>query len=299
MINDALNSTLVLKLLFLILCCLLCFLLFLILCCLLCFLLYKFVKIFKNKKYLKVQQLVRETSLHYNSILSLNKNYHFHNLNTCYPYTKQVKTKTQIYQFNFDNYFEQQLEDNLSRIKQIIEYSQENRDLYAKYEHELNKIPPLASENTIKHLNVSYNLYSQIESELSNELILSPTLYPYFECYISYTSPKGRSYESLNKMYSFQDMLCHYDNVQTKIEFRNSKIGQRRKMTPSLRYDIMKRDNFRCVLCGRTVNDGIKLHVDHIIPISKGGKTIKSNLRTLCNECNLGKSDKYDETDLN
>lgn len=61
----------------------------------------------------------------------------------------------------------------------------------------------------------------------------------------------------------------------------------------------MKRDGFRCVLCGRTAADGVKLHVDHILPVSKGGKTEVDNLRTLCDECNLGKSDKYDEKGVN
>ena len=63
----------------------------------------------------------------------------------------------------------------------------------------------------------------------------------------------------------------------------------------------MKRDGFRCVICGRTAEDGVKLHVDHIKPISKDGLTVPDNLRTLCQDCNLGKSDKYDEdtTDQN
>lgn len=69
---------------------------------------------------------------------------------------------------------------------------------------------------------------------------------------------------------------------------------ERRKVTAGLRYDILRRDKFKCQLCGRTAADGITLHVDHIFPISKGGKTEPSNLRTLCNECNLGKSNKIE-----
>lgn len=74
---------------------------------------------------------------------------------------------------------------------------------------------------------------------------------------------------------------------------------ERRLMSASLRYDIMKRDGFKCTICGRTQADGVKLHVDHILPVSKGGKTTPSNLRTLCQDCNLGKSDKYDESGEN
>ena len=52
-----------------------------------------------------------------------------------------------------------------------------------------------------------------------------------------------------------------------------------------LRYNILKRDSFTCKKCG----DTRKLHVDHIISVCKGGKTIKDNLQTLCEKCNLGK----------
>lgn len=70
--------------------------------------------------------------------------------------------------------------------------------------------------------------------------------------------------------------------------------AERRKMTDSLRYDILRRDGFRCQLCGATQKDGYRLHVDHIIPVSRGGQTVPSNLRTLCERCNMGKSDKLE-----
>ena len=63
-------------------------------------------------------------------------------------------------------------------------------------------------------------------------------------------------------------------------------------MTDSLRYDVLKRDGFKCQICGASAQDGATLHVDHIIPVSKGGKTEMSNLQTLCDRCNLGKSNK-------
>lgn len=74
---------------------------------------------------------------------------------------------------------------------------------------------------------------------------------------------------------------------------------ERSKLSASLRYDVLKRDNFRCTICGRSAADGVTLHVDHIKPVSKGGKTEMSNLRTLCDYCNLGKSDKYDPNGMN
>lgn len=65
---------------------------------------------------------------------------------------------------------------------------------------------------------------------------------------------------------------------------------QRRLMTKRLRYEIMARDGFRCVKCGRGPSDGVILEVDHICPVSAGGRTEPDNLETLCRDCNRGKS---------
>jgi len=59
------------------------------------------------------------------------------------------------------------------------------------------------------------------------------------------------------------------------------------------RFVVMQRDNFKCSICGNTPasNPEVRLHVDHIIPWSKDGETVMKNLQTLCQNCNLGKSD--------
>lgn len=68
--------------------------------------------------------------------------------------------------------------------------------------------------------------------------------------------------------------------------------NQRKLATRELREEIMKRDNYTCQLCGKYMPDEVGLQVDHIIPITKGGKTVASNLRVLCSKCNGSKSDK-------
>ncbi|MBP7624216.1 MAG: HNH endonuclease [Xanthomonadales bacterium] len=69
-----------------------------------------------------------------------------------------------------------------------------------------------------------------------------------------------------------------------------------RSISLSLRYRVLARDNFRCVVCGASpAKDGsVELHVDHIQPWSRGGKNTDDNLRTLCLKCNLGKGVRTD-----
>lgn len=73
-----------------------------------------------------------------------------------------------------------------------------------------------------------------------------------------------------------------------------TKGEDQRQIRLGLRYEVLKRDRFRCVLCGVSpaTHVGCILHVDHILPYSRGGKTVAKNLRTLCEQCNLGKSAK-------
>jgi hypothetical protein len=61
----------------------------------------------------------------------------------------------------------------------------------------------------------------------------------------------------------------------------------------SLRFLVLKRDNFRCVACGQSpaTAAGLVLEVDHIMAWSRGGETVLQNLQTLCFDCNRGKSD--------
>jgi len=86
----------------------------------------------------------------------------------------------------------------------------------------------------------------------------------------------------------FADFNLGYSFVDIKKIVLTKK---QQKIPAKLRLEILKRDNFKCVLCGATKNEA-RLHVDHIIAIDRGGLLEHRNLRTLCQRCNLGKSNK-------
>lgn len=59
------------------------------------------------------------------------------------------------------------------------------------------------------------------------------------------------------------------------------------------RAGILERDNRTCRCCGRTLGKGVKLEIDHIIPVKMGGSTTLSNLQLLCKACNLAKGTQH------
>ena len=78
----------------------------------------------------------------------------------------------------------------------------------------------------------------------------------------------------------------------TSQEKRIPKRNTGRDPSLRLRWKVLQRDHFTCCACGASpANDNsTELHVDHVIPWSKGGDTVIENLQTLCSTCNLGKS---------
>ena len=66
--------------------------------------------------------------------------------------------------------------------------------------------------------------------------------------------------------------------------------------TPEQKEEIFRRDNYRCVICGRGPQNGYEIHADHIIPKDLGGKAEISNGQTLCSIHNFRKKN-YKQTE--
>lgn len=65
-------------------------------------------------------------------------------------------------------------------------------------------------------------------------------------------------------------------------------MSNRKSISKKIRFEIFKRDQFKCQYCGSSAPD-VVLQVDHINPVSKGGDNDLLNLITSCEPCNNGK----------
>ncbi len=75
-------------------------------------------------------------------------------------------------------------------------------------------------------------------------------------------------------------------------KYYTEKRKRRTPISTKLRFEIFRRDNHTCQYCGSKISDGIRLEIDHKIPVAEGGTDDYENLITACNECNIGKSNK-------
>jgi hypothetical protein len=65
--------------------------------------------------------------------------------------------------------------------------------------------------------------------------------------------------------------------------------GQRKDLNPKLRWQVLARDAFTCVYCGKKPPE-VALTVDHKVSVKDGGSDDLDNLVTACVDCNSGKA---------
>lgn len=63
----------------------------------------------------------------------------------------------------------------------------------------------------------------------------------------------------------------------------------RQEISLLTRFKVLRRDHFTCMYCGARP-PYVRLHVDHVVAVSRGGANNESNLIAACSDCNLGKS---------
>lgn len=246
----------------------------------------------RDKEYVK---LVREYSRWFHNIQSINSHTTFIDVNEEHKYSFDLSSKAQFDRFDFDKAFQNVVAEDKDSFNEWLRITTLNAKENERYQSQIEQAYEKTPEKEIPIHRVNKKLWDTIEKKMCSVAILQPALAVVVVLKAEYTSPAGVNYYDDYRFYDRDDVCAMLKRVRELEEFQNSKVYQRRKMSPKLRYEVLKRDGFRCVLCGRGREDGVKLEVDHIIPVSKGGRTTMSNLRTLCMDCNRGKGDHYEE----
>ena len=82
-----------------------------------------------------------------------------------------------------------------------------------------------------------------------------------------------------------RSMRVYRQSIKVRVKRLGLPADQIERMT---RQEIIDRDKSICYLCGKTCQHD-EIHLDHVIPLSRGGLHTKKNLKVSCSTCNLGK----------
>jgi len=184
-----------------------------------------------------------------------------------------------------------------SKVKKCIANAEENKIKLQAYEQEIGEQVKFNSFETIpKYMFPS--LLKKYEINYCNKLIQHPSTKFVITVYLYWQKMNGYTQTCKADEFSSEQILVLIKRTQNRNgNFFNDRgiwdaicRVERGKVSNRLRFQVYERDGYRCCKCKRS-QAFADLEIDHIIPISKGGKTTFDNLQTLCHECNVAKGD--------
>jgi 5-methylcytosine-specific restriction endonuclease McrA len=249
----------------------------------------------------KRRRVVIENSAALAGLLQLNQSYQGR---LSYPgpiafnWEDRVSSKAKLDRYDLRKFFFERLAMLEEEIHLMIAVQVKDVSVYAEYQNARQEVGSAQlGRSTTEKLNPE--AFARIERKLFIKRALNqPACVAHVRCTVRYTSPQGKNsyvrwqdwdFEQLRN--GLAEMRRIRENQSTATFLRQQ---ERNRMNANIRYQVLARDKSRCRRCGATPEThGVSLHVDHIIPVSKGGKTELGNLQTLCETCNLGKSNRH------
>ena len=217
-----------------------------------------------------------------------------------YQYTHTYDNKIFYDSISCQDYLIYQLQTQSSQITEDIKKIHGNQLQYKEYLAELKDQIHLGEfRNPIQESQKERLL--KTEKEVLSREKLTPAICFEIKVFLNRSDLGGRIYERKTEVFREEQILNLIDRVNNKYGafFQDREIWdsicrvERGRVSNKLRFYIYKRDGYRCRICGRSQRSGY-LEVDHIYPVSKGGKSTADNLQTLCHECNVRKGNKTD-----
>lgn len=244
----------------------------------------------------KYERFVKEHSLAVKRIVELNGKYNF-------EFVSDMNMENSYDNENFYDdispldYLTYQLVYKRKEALQAIASAQKNKNLYSFYNKYVSEITEFDKYDT-EEVPKNKTLRQRHEKALFNKSVLRPKTRFDIHVNIILTNINGNYRYSKSELFDEDQInsvivgLSHRDGdfyLDENIWNSICRV-ERGKVTNKIRFAVYTRDGNRCRRCGSTYD----LEVDHIFPISKGGKSNFDNLQTLCKTCNTLKSNKIE-----
>lgn len=259
---------------------------------------FKLAKKYFQKRKKEFEKNVIKCSKKINYIMELNNKQHFHNVEYSYSFKEKYNIKRDYYRVDPLAYMEYVLRENYDYYLNIRKLVLDNTSKYQDYllDADVRHSMETISDQELIDYKLNKKKFLKKEAEILESLIKPPFETFQISVLLQYQSNGGRVFEEKEDIFDFNQFCEALDNVDPSRRmdydtYKRFEATERALITDELRMLVLKEGNFRCAICGATAEDGVRLEVDHIIPIAKGGTSDKSNLQVLCHRCNKGKSD--------
>ncbi|WP_051612864.1 MULTISPECIES: HNH endonuclease [Mesoplasma] len=261
---------------------------------------------YRNKK-IKKQIVKLSQAIKKKNQIDLNFQHKFKKINNTelVLYFNHFNGKRMYENFSLYNACYDYLYENETEIKSIIKIIKSNINFKKEYEEEIDKSFVQTNLEIVLASKIKVKKFYKYEKEIYFSNFINPVIE--FKIYLSkeYVTPAGRNSYKEAQIKNFYQILEIWETikkdkiVKSSEEFRRK--YERSLVSDKVRIQIFNRDNLTCQVCGdsKKNNNSIVLHIDHKVPIAKGGDSNLSNLWTLCKRCNLGKSDLILENIIN
>ncbi len=213
-----------------------------------------------------------------------------------YSWEDRVDSKAKFDRYDLNKFFQERISAFEYQIDQQIAQQLEAVEQYAQYQQAYDQLGQ-TTLGTSGAEGEKPERFNRVEAKMfTKQRLRQPVPVARINCSVSYTSPQGRNSYRNTRSWNFDQLryglheLRELRATQSTATFLRQQ--ERQRMTADMRFQVLKRDNNRCRACGATSEVEV-LHIDHIHPVSKGGKTEMDNLQTLCQSCNLGKSNRH------
>ena len=188
------------------------------------------------------------------------------------------------------------LANNKEPVIRAMKAANENKRLYAFYQNEVSEkceLGKFGEHSFIRRKSTLKAIKKEEKFELYARLKSPKTIFSICVT-LNLTTKDGWQKESNKEWFNANQIEKIIKRVTSKSGdyYLDNDVWQsicrveRGKVTNKMRFAIYDRDGHRCRKCGSSYN----LEIDHIFPISKGGKSTPNNLQTLCQSCNKKKS---------
>lgn len=246
---------------------------------------------------LKYDNFILQNSLCLKQLKEINSRYHF-NTNISFDQYHTYDNENFYDTISCKDYLIYQLQYIGKKIVAQIKKISENKQSYSSYLSEVKTVSNFGRfQNAIQNLNLE-KLIAKEKKCLRKNLLQKPTTQFVLSITLYCSTINGRIYAQKTAAFYESDIFALIKRLNNKSGkfFNDREIWdslcrvERGKVSNKMRFSIYERDGYRCRRCGIS-NRYANLEIDHIIPISKGGKSTYDNLQTLCHRCNVEKGD--------